>query len=154
MIFTGGKNWESEWFIEFGPSKSNVIRVTRRHTRFKFQYKLHGNDLETLDTTKYLEINLSHDVRWNDHVNETITNNWTFYAAISALVRPNPKNEHTKLLWDQFIVEYSATVWDPCIAKNIEQVEMIQISLLDTLELRWSDARLCMLYKQSNGLAT
>ena len=75
MIFTGGKNWESEWFIEFGPSKSNVIRVTHRHTRFKFQYKLHGNDLETLDTTKYLEINLSHDVRWNDHVNETITNN-------------------------------------------------------------------------------
>ena len=26
------EKWESEWFIEFSPSKSNVIQVTRRHT--------------------------------------------------------------------------------------------------------------------------
>ena len=74
------------------------------------------------------------------------------------------------------IVEYSATVWDPYIAKNIQQVKMIQrraarwvlgrYDRLDSvtdmlsslkwrsLELRRSDARLCMLYKQSNGLAT
>ena len=74
------------------------------------------------------------------------------------------------------IVEYSATVWDPYVAKNIQQVEMIQrraarwvlgrYDRLDSvtdmlsslkwrsLELRRSDARLCMLYKQCNGLAT
>ena len=68
------EKWESEWFIEFSPSKSNVIQVTCRHTPFRFQYKLHGKDLETVDTTKYLGINHSHVLRWNDHVNE-ITNN-------------------------------------------------------------------------------
>ena len=74
------------------------------------------------------------------------------------------------------IVEYSTTVWDPYIAKNIQQVKMIQCraarwvlgrydrldSVTDmlsslqwkSLELRRSDTRLCMLYKQSNGLAT
>ena len=74
------------------------------------------------------------------------------------------------------IVEYRATVWDPYVAKNIQQVEMIQrraarwvlgrYGRLDSvtdmlsslkwrsLELRRSDARLCMLYKQCNGLAT
>ena len=74
------------------------------------------------------------------------------------------------------IVEYSATVWNPYVAKNIQQVEMIQrraarwvlgcydrldsvndmLSSLkwSSLELRISDARLCMLYKESNGLAT
>ena len=82
--------------------------------------------------------------------------------AYKALVRP--------------IVEYSADVWDPCVAKNIQQVEMIQrraarwvlgrydrldsvtdmISTLKwrSLELRRSHARLCLLYKQCNGLAT
>ena len=82
--------------------------------------------------------------------------------AYKALVRP--------------IVEYSATVWDPHVAKNIQQVEMVQrraarwvlgrYDRLDSvtdmlsslkwrsLELRRSDARLCMLYKQCNGLAT
>ena len=74
------------------------------------------------------------------------------------------------------IVEYVSTVWDPYVAKNIQQVEMIQSraarwvlghydrvdSVTDmlsslkwrSLELRRSDVRLCMLYKQSNGLAT
>ena len=68
------KKRECYWCMEFNPSKCNVIRVTRRRTPFKFQYKLHGKDLETVDTTKYLGINLSHDLRWNDLVNE-ITNN-------------------------------------------------------------------------------
>ena len=76
----------------------------------------------------------------------------------------------------RLIAEYSATVWDPYVAKNIQQVKMIQrwaarwvrgrYHRLDSvtnmlcslkwksLELRRSDTRLYMLYKQSNGLAT
>ena len=119
-----------------------------------------------------------HDLRWNDHVDEITTkanktlnflcrNLRTCSAkskeqAYKALVRPT--------------VEYSVTVWDPYVAKNIQQVKMIQrhaarrvlgrYDRLDSvtdmlsslkwksLELRRSDTRLCMLYKQSNGLAT
>ena len=57
------EKWESNWCMEFNPSKCNIIRVTRRRTPFKFQYKLHVKMLETVDTTKYLGINLSHDLR-------------------------------------------------------------------------------------------
>ena len=71
---------------------------------------------------------------------------------------------------------YGQFIRDPYVAKNIQQVEMIQrraarwvlrrYDRLDSvtdmlsslkwrsLELRRSDARLCMLYKQNNGLAT
>jgi len=62
--------------MEFNPSKCNITRVTRRRTPFKFQfllYKLHGKVLETVDTTKYLGISLSHDLHWNDYVNEITT---------------------------------------------------------------------------------
>ena len=51
---------KSDWCMEFNRSKCNVIRLTRRRTPFKFQYNLHGKVLETVDTTKYLGINLSH----------------------------------------------------------------------------------------------
>ena len=62
-----------DWFMEFNPSKCDVIRVTRRRTPFKFQYKLYGKILEPVDTTKYLGIYFMHDLRWNDHVNEITT---------------------------------------------------------------------------------
>ena len=55
------EKWESDWCMQFTPRKCNAIRVTRRRPPFKFQYKLHGKVLETVDTTKYLGINLSHD---------------------------------------------------------------------------------------------
>ena len=76
----------------------------------------------------------------------------------------------------RLIIEYSAIVWDPYVVKNIQRVEIIQrraarwvlgrYDRLDSvtdmlsslkwrsLELRRSDASLCMLYKQSNGLAS
>ena len=59
------EKWESDWCMEFNPSKCNIVWVTRRHTPFKFQYKLHGKVLETVDTTKYLGIKLLHDLPWD-----------------------------------------------------------------------------------------
>ena len=63
------EKWESDSHMEFNPSKCNIIRVTCRRTPFKFQYKLHGRVLETVDTTKYLAIILSHALHWKDLVN-------------------------------------------------------------------------------------
>ena len=99
------EKWESDWCMEFNPSKCNVIRVSRRSKPFKLQYKLYGKVLETVDTTKCLGINLSNDLCWNDHVKlpPKQTRLWTFYATISALVCPNPKNEHTNPLRDRLL---------------------------------------------------
>ena len=83
---------------------------------------------------------------WNYHQSNFLCHNLHTCSAKS-------KEQAYKALV-RLIVEYSATVWDPYVAKNIQQVEMIQSCLLNTLELRRSDACLCMLYKQSNGLAT
>ena len=111
------------------PSKCNVIRVTRRRTPFKFQYKLHGKVLETVDTTKYLGIYLSHDLRWNDHINEITCT--TKANKILNFLRRNlrtcsvkfKERAHKALV--RPAVEYSATVRDANVAKNIHQVEMI-----------------------------
>ena len=45
------EKWESDWCMQFNPSKCNAIRLTRRRPPFKLQYKLHGKVLETVDTT-------------------------------------------------------------------------------------------------------
>ena len=78
-----------------------TLLVTRRRTPFKFQYKLHGKVLETVDTTKYLGINLSHDLRWNDHANEITTKaNKTldFLRRNLRICSAKSKNKYTKPL--------------------------------------------------------
>ena len=105
------EKWESDWCIEFNPSKCNVIRVTRRRTPFKFQNKLHG-------------IYLSHDLRWNDHVNEITTKaNKTLNflhrnLCTCVLAWPNPKKRAYKALVRP-IAEYNATVCDPYVTKGL-----------------------------------
>ena len=172
------EKWESDWCMKFNPSKCNAIQVTRRRTLFKFQYKLPDKVLGTVNTTKYLGINLSHDLRWNDHVNAITTkaNKTPNFLSRNLRTSSAKSKEQAYKALVRLTVEYSATVWDPYVAKNIQQVEMIQrraarwvlgrYDRLDSvtdmsssltwrsLELRRSDARLCMLYKQCNGLAT
>ena len=114
--------------MEFNPSKCNIILVTRRRTPFKFQYKLHGKVLETVDTTKYLGINLSHDLRWNGHVNAITTKankTLNFLCRNLRTCSAKSKEQAYKAL-ERPTVEYSATVWHPYVAKNMQQVEMIQ----------------------------
>ena len=134
--------------------------------------------LEAVDTTKYLGIYLSHDLSWNDHVNEITTkaNKTPNFLRHNLRTCSARSKERAYKALVRAIVEYGATVWDPYVAKNIQQVEIIQrraarwvlghYDRLDSvtvmlsslkwrsLELRRSDARLCMLYKQGNGLAT
>ena len=99
----------------------------RRLEPFIFNYTLHGCCLEAVDTTKYLGVYLSKDLRWNNYMTN-ITNKekktlgflkrnlkeCSSYAkekACKALARPT--------------VEYSSSVWDCYTGKNIVQVEMV-----------------------------
>ena len=123
MIFIAWKNGNPTglWNL-IQASACNVIRVTRRCTPLKFQYELHGKVLETVDTTKYLGINLSHDLRWNDHVNAITTKAWN---KTLDFLRRNLRNCSAKSKEQAYkalvrpIVEYSATVWDPYVATDI-----------------------------------
>ena len=138
---------------------------------------LHDHILKAIDTTKYLRVHLSSDLRWNDHV-RNITNKAnktlgflkrnlkhcttvTKERAYKALVQPT--------------VEYCSSAWDCYRDKNIKQVEMVQRraarwvlsrcqrqdSVTDmllvlgwkTLESRRIIARLTLLYKFRNSLA-
>lgn len=62
------EDWEKDWKMSFNIAKCNGLRITRRREPIIFNYKLHGCCLEALDTTKYLGVHLSKDLRWNDHV--------------------------------------------------------------------------------------
>ena len=113
----GIEKWKSDWSMKFNPSRNNVIQITRRRTAFRFHCKLPRNCWWRLLIFRDLPLTWFTLVRLNEITtkpNKTLNflphNLHTCLAkskeqAYKALVRPS--------------FEYSTTVWDTYVAKNI-----------------------------------
>ncbi|MCG8078312.1 MAG: reverse transcriptase family protein, partial [Candidatus Thiodiazotropha taylori] len=170
--------WETDWDMEFNPSKCQVVQVTGSNSKkpIKATYKLHGEVLETVTCAKYLGVDISSNLSWGSHIDRIVNSaNKTLgfvrrnvqtkipgvrEAAYNTLVRPQ--------------LEYAAAVWDPHHDNRIKQIEKVQrraarwtvcnydtrksvSTLLETLgwqslEQRRAEARLCLFYKIINNM--
>lgn len=122
------EKWENTWGMSFHPDKCNILRVSRAKKTIKYNYTLKGHQLEAVETTKYLGVDLSTDLSWNHHINRTvkkansmigflkrnlrITSSETKSSAYFTLVRPS--------------MEYCASVWNPHHTTSINKLEMVQ----------------------------
>ena len=66
--------WESQWDMEFNPSKCQVVRVTTARKAINTVYTLHGQILEVVTSAKYLGVDISSGLSWNFHI-DRITGN-------------------------------------------------------------------------------
>ena len=125
LFFT---DWEQKWGMLFHPDKCNSMQVTRSRNPLTFSLK--GQGLEAVNTAKYLGVDLSNNLSWNNHIDRTAKkansmlgflrrniciNNRNTKAAAAAykeLVRPN--------------LEYCASVWSPYTATGKQNIEMVQ----------------------------
>ena len=64
--------WESQWDMEFNPSKCQVVRVTTARKAINTVYTLHGQILEVVTSTKYLGVDISSGLSWNSHTGSHI----------------------------------------------------------------------------------
>ena len=60
--------WELQWDMEFNPSKCVVIHVTRAKTPVPSEYLLHGQILESVGGSKYLGVENSSNLTFNNHI--------------------------------------------------------------------------------------
>jgi hypothetical protein len=168
--------WEVKWQMEFHPEKCQVLQITRNRTRrVNSSYTLHGHTLEVVNSAKYLGINISSDLGWNQQIQNNCkkaTNTLNFLKRNLRINSPRLKEKAYKTLVRPHL-EYSSSVWDPHTKTNIDKIEMVQrraarfalnryrnlssvgemLSILNwpTLASRRRNARLTMLYKMING---
>ena len=172
------EEWENRWQMAFHPEKCVVIRVSNKRKPINARHTIHGHMLQEVDSSKYLGVTISKDLRWDDHINTiTAKANRTLgflrrnmrgckssarAAAYQGLVRPT--------------LEYACSTWDPWNSGNIQQVEkvqrraarfvtrnyhdrhpgsvtqMVQQLQWETLQVRRVKIRLVLLYKIQQGL--
>ena len=121
--------WEFMWQIQFNIDKCFILRVGRPKHKLLHLYTLHNQHVSETDSAKYLGVNITSDLQWNQHINN-ITNKAN---SILGLLRRNLRipSETIKTNAYQSLVrthlEYASTVWDPHThTKNMCKLDIIQ----------------------------
>ena len=168
--------WELQWDMEFNPSKCVVIHVTRAKTPVPSKYLLHGQILESVGGSKYLGVEISSNLTFNNHIQKICTSANRSLGFIKRNIRtksPAIREMAYKTLVRP-LVEYSSSVWSPNTDKYISKIEMVQLKAARwahnnfytqasvtemltqlgwrSLEQRRNGSRLCLFYRIIYGL--
>ena len=67
-------SWAKKWGMRFQPVKCNMMQLTRKRIKkIHASYTLEGNDLENVESIRYLGVTITSDLRWNTHVSNVCT---------------------------------------------------------------------------------
>ena len=109
--------WETDWQMKFNVAKCHLMRVTRHppDKHIQFDYTLHQQRLEQVQSAKYLGLTITDNLDWGQHISEISAK----ATKTMGFLRPNlafaPR--HTKEVAFKTLVrpklEYAAPIWNP-----------------------------------------
>lgn len=121
-------SWQHRWQMKFNADKCFVLKVTNSRNPKTHSYTLNNQILQETESHQYLGVHISHNMRWNNHVNVIAAKgnrNLGFVKrnlkactqdiknlAYCTLVRPS--------------LEYCGAVWDPHTADLTSKLEAVQ----------------------------
>ena len=109
------QKWEDKWLMEFHPEKCLTIRITNKRNIIKTDYQIHGQTLQTVDSAKYLGVNIQSKLNWSPHIATTAHKADNTRAFLQRNMRSCPRNVRSQCYTTLVrpILEYCSPVWDP-----------------------------------------
>ena len=112
--------------MKFDVAKCPSMRVTQHqhHKQILFDYSLHNNTLEKVQSAKYLGITISDNMDWGQHISEIsskATKTLGFLCRNLAFA-----TRSTKAVVYKTLVQPAAPIWSPYSKPQINQVEKVQ----------------------------
>ena len=122
------ERWANDWGMKFNATKCYVMSIHRKQSPLSKFYQLDGHILQQVQENPYLGLIIQDDLQWSSHINKICTKaNRTL-----GFIRRNLKNCNQRFKETAYIslvrsvLEYSSTVWDPYLEKDIKKIENIQ----------------------------
>ena len=56
--------WEKDWTMKFNPKKCKTLRVTNKRNIIEAEYSIHGENLELVESAKYLGVIINKNLKW------------------------------------------------------------------------------------------
>ena len=122
--------WDADKQMKLNEAKCHSIRVTRHqhHKQILFDYSLHNQLLENVQSAKYLGITITDNMDWDQHVSEIsskATKTLGFLRRNLAFAPRSTKEVAYKTLVRPKL-EYEAPIWSPHSKLQIDQIEKVQ----------------------------
>ena len=163
--------WESDWGMQFNPSKCQILHVSRKKQPSTHTYNIKGSVLENVRTATYLGVEFSSDLSWHKQCNKVAAKGNKILGFVKRNIKTTSVStkEYAYKTLVRPTVEYASSVWSPhqeTLKYTIERVQrraaryttrqykntdsvtaMIQQLKWDTLEQRRLKARVTMGYR-------
>ena len=122
--------WEAHWQMKFNVAKCRSIRGSRHqnHKQILFDYCLHNQTLQKVQSAKYLGITISDNMDWVQHISE-ISSKATrtlgfLHRNLAFASRSTKEVAYKTLAWPK--LEYAEPIWSPYSKLQINQIEKVQ----------------------------
>ena len=135
--------WEADWQMKFNVAKCHSMSVTRHqhHEQILFDYSLHNQPLENVQSAKYLAITITDNMDWGQNVSEIsskATKTLGFLRGNLAFAPRSTKEVVYKTLVRPKL-EYAAPIWSPHSKLQNNQIEKVQRTAARWTCRRWGN---------------
>ena len=119
--------WEADWQMKFNMAKCHSIRVTphQHQKQILFDYSLHNQTLENIQSAKYIGITISDDMDWGQQISEISSKATKTLGFLRRNLASAPKSTegvaYNSLIRPKQV--YAAPIWSTYSKLQINQVE-------------------------------
>ena len=110
--------------MEINPDKCEVIRISNKQNPIMYPYKLHGTELKSAGTAKYLGVTIN----WKSHIENVSVKASNTLKFIKRNVQTNNK-KLKETAYNTYVrpqLEYCAPVWQPWQQTCSDKIERLQ----------------------------
>lgn len=122
--------WYAEWRIEINASKTQAILFARARHPPDIKLKLHGEEINWVNSIKYLGVYLDTKLSWKTHTMTTTKKASARLWALVPLLKSKAITTDKKLQLYKAIVlpilSYAAPIWAGCVYNQTESMQILQ----------------------------
>ena len=135
------QTWEVNNSMEFHPQKCKILTITNKTKPLDTSYNIHNENLEKVDTAKYLGVEIHKKLKWNQHVAAICKKSNRILNFLQRNLRGCTKSIKEKAynIYVKPILNYAAPIWNPVNNQAlIKQIEKVQRKAARFVFANWS----------------
>jgi hypothetical protein len=108
--------WSGKWLMSFNPEKTDILFFSNTGNIDNIEYSFNDKSIPLTTSHKHLGVILSQNAKWNEHLENMITNITKHLGILRKLkFSLNRSNlEKMYLVYIRPLFEYACEVWDNC----------------------------------------